>query len=48
MPYFSAVLSAIVHLYTQCPHCKKIQHFKGKKKGDTVRCKKYGHEFVLK
>src|SRR5574340_820677 len=31
--------------YLRCLSCKKLQCFKGKKKGDTVACKKCGPEF---
>jgi DNA-directed RNA polymerase subunit M/transcription elongation factor TFIIS len=48
MIYFAAVFSAIFSTYRRCPNCKKLQHFKSKKKGDSVTCKKCGHEFVLK
>jgi len=47
MIYLAAVLSAIFSIYRRCPKCKKLQHFKNKKKGDTVICKKCSHEFIL-
>ena len=48
MVYFPAIWSALLSLYKKCPKCKKLQIFKGKKKGDSVTCKKCKHEFVLK
>jgi predicted RNA-binding Zn-ribbon protein involved in translation (DUF1610 family) len=43
-----AVFEALLRFYVSCPKCKKIQHFKGRKKGDSVACKKCGYPFVLK
>jgi DNA-directed RNA polymerase subunit M/transcription elongation factor TFIIS len=48
MIYFAAVLSSIFRTYRRCPNCKKLQHFKDKKKGDIVTCKKCSYEFILK
>ncbi|MDI6745089.1 MAG: hypothetical protein QMD07_06905, partial [Thermodesulfovibrionales bacterium] len=45
---FFIVLLGAMGSYLRCPSCKKLQHFKGKKKGDTVICKKCGHEFEVK
>jgi len=48
MLYLISLFSAILNYYRKCPNCGKQQHFKGRKKGDTVRCIKCGQEFVLK
>ncbi|GER93021.1 hypothetical protein A45J_0752 [hot springs metagenome] len=48
MLYYCPILLSIFSHYRRCPRCKRAQHFKGKKKGDTVHCKKCGHEFVLR
>ncbi|HBR21980.1 MAG TPA: hypothetical protein DD713_05345 [Nitrospiraceae bacterium] len=47
MIYYLAALLNIFNFYRKCPRCKKVQHFTDKKKGDSVTCKKCGHEFVL-
>jgi ribosomal protein L37AE/L43A len=47
MLYFISVLLGAMGSYLRCPSCKKVQRFKGEKKGAIVKCKKCGHEFVL-
>lgn len=48
MRFYIPLFSVLLGYYVKCPRCGKIQHFEGKKKGDTVVCKRCGHEFKLK
>jgi len=48
MIHFVAIIDALLGFYVACPKCKKIQHFKGKKKGDSVTCIRCGLHFELK
>ena len=36
MIHFVAIFDALLRFYVASTKCKKIQHFKGKKKGDSV------------
>lgn len=48
MLHVMASLSALLHILKKCPKCGTVQHFKGKKKGDTVICKHCKYKFAIK
>jgi len=48
MLHILAALASVLHIYKKCPKCGNYQKFEGKKKGDTVECKRCKQKFVLK